>query len=162
MKKFTTLEIKWGILFIIAGLLWMMYEKMMGWHDEHIDKHAGMTLLFSIPAISVYVFALLEKRKRHYNNIMTWKEGFLCGLMISLVVALLSPLSQLITHQLITPGFFPNMIEYSVNELGRDRAQAEAYFNLKSYIFQSVIGALMMGMVTSAVVAFFVRRKATN
>lgn len=36
---------------------------------------------------------------------------------------------------------------------------AQAYFNLESYMVQSTVGALMMGIVTSAIVAVFVRSK---
>jgi hypothetical protein len=36
---------------------------------------------------------------------------------------------------------------------------AESYFNFKSYVLQSFFGALTMGIVTSAVVAFFVKKQ---
>ncbi|WP_289024069.1 hypothetical protein [uncultured Salegentibacter sp.] len=36
---------------------------------------------------------------------------------------------------------------------------AAAYFNLSSYIVQSIAGALMFGVVTAAIVALFVKRK---
>jgi hypothetical protein len=39
---------------------------------------------------------------------------------------------------------------------------AEAQFNLKSYIIQSTVGALVMGIVTTAIVAIFTRKKSTN
>ncbi len=39
---------------------------------------------------------------------------------------------------------------------------AEAYFNLKSYMVQSLIGAAIMGIITSAVVALFTQTKTTS
>ena len=36
---------------------------------------------------------------------------------------------------------------------------AEAYFNLNSYIVQSIAGALMMGVVTAAIVALILKKK---
>lgn len=158
MEKLTRLEIKWGILFTLAGLFWHYYEKMMGWHGDQIEKHATYTMLFMFPAITIYVVALIDKRKNSYNNIMTWKQGFICGMYITLVVAILAPLSQTIAHQFISPDYFTNMIEYSANKLGKDRGELEAYFNFRSYVMQSVVGALVLGMFTSAVVAIFVRR----
>ena len=62
MKKFA-LEIKWGVIFTIVLLLWMVMEKLLGWHGKHIDKHAIYTNFFAILAILIYVLALLEKRK---------------------------------------------------------------------------------------------------
>ncbi len=158
MKIMTTLEIKWGIIFTLFSLVWMVFEKTMGWHDENIAQHATLTNLFAIPAIAIYVYALLEKRKKHFNNIMTWQQGFLCGLMVTLVVAILSPLTQWITFQFITPEYFRNVIEHSVNIEGKDREEMEEFFTLKNYIIQSVFGALIIGVVTSAIVALFVKR----
>lgn len=158
MKKIA-IEIKWGVIFAIVSLLWMMLEKALGWHDELIDKHMIYTNFFAIVAIAVYVVALLDKRKNYYNGKMTWLQGFLSGIWIAVVVAILAPLTQYITSTIITPEYFPNVIEASV-ELGmKTREEAEAYFTLKNYIMQSVIGALLMGAVTSAIVALFVKRK---
>jgi hypothetical protein len=39
---------------------------------------------------------------------------------------------------------------------------AESYFNIRSYIIQGIVGAPVMGIVTSAVVAFFVKSKTEN
>lgn len=160
MKYLTKHEIKWAFIFIIIALLWMVFEKLMGWHAENIASHYYMTNIFAFFAIAVYVFALLEKRKKHYQGVMTWKEGFLSGLMMTLIITLLSPLSQLITHYVISPEFFPNVIKYSV-ETGYHKSikEAEAYFNFNSYLLQSIVGALVMGVVTSAIVAIFVRKK---
>ena len=158
MKKYIT-EIKWGLIFTIVALLWMVFERLMGWHGENIAQHSTMTNLFAIPAIVVYVLALLDKRKRDLGGIMTWRQGFTSGLIITLVVVVLSPLAQYLTHTIITPEYFSNVIEYSVSNDMMTREEAEDYFSLNNYIFQSAIGGLIMGIVTSAVVAFFTKKK---
>ena len=158
IKSITILEIKWGIIFSLFSLLWMVFEKAMGWHDVLIDRQALMTNLFAIPSVAIFVYAILEKRKRQLQNVMTWGQGFLCGLMVALVVAILSPLVQFISYSIISPDFFNNIINYSVNTLGKNRESMEAYYNLKSYIIQGVTGALASGILISAVVAFFLKR----
>lgn len=157
MKTIKT-EIKWGIIFTLTALLWMVLEKALGWHDEQIAKHAIYTNLFAIPAIVIFVFALKEKQDKDYNGHMTWVQGFVAGVVISLFVALLTPLSQYLTHSFITPDYFSNAIEHAVSQ-GQDRGQMEAYFNLNSYLFQSALGAVIMGVVTSAIVALFLKKK---
>ena len=137
----------------------MFLEKGLGWHDESIAQHAIYTNLFAIVAIVLYVLALLDKRKNYYDGRMTWSQGFISGILISIVVALLSPLAQYITHTFITPDYFNNVIEYSVKSGVMKREAAEEYFNLTSYIIQSFFFALVVGVVTSAIVAFFVRTK---
>lgn len=158
MKKFA-IEIKWGIIFTIVSLLWMFLEKGLGWHDESISEHAIYTNLFAIVAIALYVFALLDKRNNFFNGKMTWSQGFISGIIISAVVAILSPLAQYITHEFITPDYFENIIAYSVESGAMQREAAEEYFSLSSYIIQSFFFALVVGVVTSAIVALFVRKK---
>jgi hypothetical protein len=153
------IEIKWGIIFAAAGLLWMLLERLVGLHGPHIDKHAIYTNIFAIPAIAIYLLALLDKRNNFYNGIMTYKQGLISGLIITLIVTILSPLTQYITSSIITPEYFPNIIDYTVEQGKMTRDAAEAQFNLKNYIVQGLIGAPLMGIVTSAIVAIFTRKK---
>lgn len=158
MKNFT-IEIKWSVVFAVAGLLWMFVEKASGLHDEHIDKHAIYTNIFAIVAIAIYAFALLDKKKNFFNGKMDWKQGFVTGLIITIFITVLSPLTQYITSTFITPDYFKNVIAYTVNNKVMTQEAAETYFNLKSYIVQGIFGALSMGVVTSAIVAFFTKSK---
>lgn len=158
--KTRTIEIKWAIIFSVVGLLWMLLEKLTGLHSTHIDKHMYLTNLFAISAIIVMVLALKDKKRNFYKGQMSYKQGFVSGLIISVFIALLSPLTQWITSTIITPEFFPNVIAYSV-ETGYHKsvAEAEAYFNLKNYIIQSTVGALIMGIITTAVIMVFLQTK---
>jgi len=157
MKKFS-IEIKWGVIFTVFTLLWMAMEKALGWHDVHIDKHAVYTNLFAIPAIILTALTLLDKRKNYFSGKMTWKQGFLTGLGLTLIIALFSPLSMWITNTLITPHYFDNVIAYSVEAGKLTQEAAEKHFSMGSYILQSVIGAIVMGVVTSAIVALFTKK----
>lgn len=158
MKNFKT-EIKWGIIFTILALLWMVLEKALGWHDVHIDKHPIYTNFFAIIAIAVFVFALLEKRTKYLGGKISWVQGLVSGVIISVVVAILSPLSQYITHEFITPDYFENAINYSVENNIMTKENATKIFSFQSYVIQSAFGALAMGVVTSAIVALFIRKK---
>ena len=158
MKKYA-IEIKWGIVFMVVALLWMWLERLMGLHDEHIADHALYTNLFTIPAIAAYVIALLDKRRNYYSGVMTWKEGFRSGFVITVIVTILSPLAQVITIEVITPEYFANVIAYSVSQGKMTQEDAESYFNLKNYMIQAPVGSLIMGMATSAVIAIFTQKK---
>ncbi|WP_090250978.1 DUF4199 domain-containing protein [Lishizhenia tianjinensis] len=152
--KTWNLEMKWGVIFTLVALLWMVMEKALGWHDEHLDKHMWLTNLFAIPAILVFVLAMKEKRMKAYNGSVNFKQAFLTAVKISVVVAILSPFSQYLTSVYITPDYFKNVIPLSV-EMGYYNTieEAEAYFNLENYMVQSVVGALIMGVVTGAIIA---------
>lgn len=155
--KPTLHELTFGLWFCVAGLLWMLVEKLAGWHGERIADHPVMTMLFMPIAIAVYVVAMRKKRAR-LGGTMTYGQGFASGMWISVVVAALSPLSQWLTHRVISPEYFPNAIRYAVDHDLLTQKEAEAYFSLPSYVVQSFVGALVAGLVTSAIVAIFARR----
>ena len=91
---------------------------------------------------------------------MTYKQGLISGIVLSIFIALLSPLSQWITTYVITPAYFPNVIKRSV-EIGyfKSTAEAEANFNYKNYALTGVMGALIMGITTTAIAMIFLRTK---
>ncbi|MFA7361707.1 MAG: DUF4199 family protein, partial [Candidatus Kapaibacterium sp.] len=78
MKKIS-IEIKWALIFAAMTLVWLVLEKLAGFHSANIDKHHIVTNFIAIPAITVYVFAFLDKRKKYYGGSMTYLQGFLCG-----------------------------------------------------------------------------------
>jgi hypothetical protein len=161
MSKYKT-ELKWAIYFMIMSLLWMMMERVLGWHDELIGKHALYTNLIAVPAIAVYVFALLDKRKTDFGGYMTYQQGFACGVVISIIVMVLSPITQLLTSYIITPHYFEHAIANAVRSGSMSQQSAEGYFNLKSYMLQGAVGAPVMGVITASIVALFVKRTPQN
>lgn len=72
----------------------MYIEKLSGLHSTHIDQHLYWTNLFAIIAITVYVFALRDKKKSDYSSQMTYLQGLKSGVIISIIVAVFSPLTQ--------------------------------------------------------------------
>jgi hypothetical protein len=157
MKKFS-IEIKWAIIFSVVSMLWMCFEKLIGLHDEYIEKHATYTNFFAVPAIAVYAFALLDKRDNYYTGFMTWKQGFICGLIITLIVCILTPVSNFITFKFITPDYFTSAIDFVTSTGLKSRPDAEAQFNFNSYLVQGALGAAVLGTITAAIVSFFVKR----
>ena len=158
--KNISIEIKWALIFSAVTLLWMTGEKLVGLHDKYIDYHLYLTNLFAIPAIIMMVLALKEKKNKGYDGQMTYGQGFISGIIISAIIALLSPLTQWITSYVITPEYFTNVIKRSV-ELGyyKTTEEAAANFNYKNYAIQSSIGALVMGIATTAIAMIFIRNK---
>jgi glucan phosphoethanolaminetransferase (alkaline phosphatase superfamily) len=136
----------------------MLLEKTLGWHDEKIADHYWLTLLFMPFAISMYILEIREKRRRIFKHQMTWKQGFISGLLMAIFIALLSPIAQYITHNYITPKYFETVKNYSVtNDLMTIEA-ANEYFNLTNYLWQSLLGGLIGGAIISAIAALFLMK----
>lgn len=158
MKNYTT-EIKWAAIFTIASILWMLIEKMTGLHDTNIGKQPVYSMLFAIPAIAIYFLALLDKKKTAFNGVMGWKEGLISGMILSVFVAVLSPMAQWVSFTMISPEYFPNAIKFYTNKHLMTEAKAIEYFNFSSFMKKGVFDALSMGVITSALVAFIVQTK---
>lgn len=158
MKKFS-IEIKWGIMFSLIAMVWMIGEKSFGLHDAHISKQLLYTNLFGLVVIVIYSLALLDKKKNFYHGQMDFKQGFISGALLSLVIAILSPLTQYIIYTYITPQYFSNMIVYFTEHKFKTREQAEALFSINSYILQGFSGTLCLEVITGALVAFAVQTK---
>ena len=156
------IEVKWAIIFVMMTLSWMLMERLTGLDSEHIDKHEIFTNFIAIPAIAVYVFALLDKRKRFYNGQMTYLQGFISGLIITGGVAVVSPLTQYITSTIINPDYFTSIINHTVEKGKMTREAAEDFYNLKSFIVQGLVGAPGMGLLTTAIVAFFAKNSSKS
>ncbi|MCC5937173.1 MAG: DUF4199 domain-containing protein [Lunatimonas sp.] len=154
------IELKWAIVFSVVVLLWMTLENLSGLHDKYIDYHLYLTNLFAIPAIIVMVLALKDKKHNFYKGQMSYRQGLTSGVILSIFISLLSPITQWVTTYFITPEYFPNVINRSV-ELGfyATTAEAEATFNFKNYVVQGLIGALIMGILTTAIAMIFIRSK---
>lgn len=158
MKKIY-IELKWAVIFTITLLTWMLFEKTVGWHEEPIANYQWLTLLFAPFAILMYLLEMREKRRRVYGGKMTWLQAFITGVILSVFIALLSPVTQYITHNFITPKYFNSVVEFSITNDLMTRTKANDFFNINSYMWQSALGALGLGIATAAIVAFFVRKK---
>lgn len=161
MSKFS-IEIKWAVAFTVVSILWMFFEKAMGWHGQNIEQHALYTNFFAIPAIGVYILALRDKRENFFDGSMTWRQGFMSGSILSILVAALSPLAQYTVHVYVSPEYLPNMIALSVEKEMMKIEEAKSYFSLSNYMISSIFFALSAGIVTSAVVAWFLKRVSKN
>lgn len=157
------IELKWTILFVLMSLIWMILEKVSGLHSRYIDYHLYLTNLFAIPAVWLYILALKDKKKKHYGGNMSYLQGLISGILLTVFIAILSPLTQWVTSFVITPEYFPNVIKRSV-EIGyySTTEEAEANFNYTNYAKQGFIGALVMGLLTTLIVMVFVRSKNNN
>jgi len=152
------IEIKWAAIFVGFTLLWLTMEKTLGFHDEKIAQHPIITNIIMIPAILIYLFGLLDKRKNSYDGIMSFKQGFVAGFTISIFVTICIPITQSIISFVISPEYFSNAIAYSVETGEVSQEEAEEFFNLKSYIIQGMLFTPVVGSVTTAILMLFLKK----
>lgn len=151
-------EIKWGLIFTFVQFLWICLEFAVGLHDKYVSMHPILTNLFIIPAVYVMYLAIREK-KNILGGKITFGQAFLCGLGVSVIVAVLAPLSQYIFHRFINPNYFQNAINYAISAGKLTEAEASSYFSLQSYMMQASLGAIVAGVITSLIIAAIIRSK---
>lgn len=153
------IELKWAFISFVFVLGWMAMERLIGLHDKYIHFHAQLTMLVLIPSIMINYLFLKDKKSNFYLNQMSFKQGFTSGLIYTVFNLIFTPIFQWITSTIITPYYFRNAINYSVSTHQYSIEAAEEYFNMNSYIIQSMIGTFVVGIILSLIFAFFLRTK---
>ncbi|MGC4042090.1 MAG: DUF4199 domain-containing protein [Flavobacterium sp.] len=158
MSKNYTIEIKWAIRFTLLTLAWAIGEKAIGLHDQYIENYGMCSLLFFFPAVLFFFLAIREKKKYVYNNSMTWRQGFVSGIIMSFIIALLNPMAQYVIYKMISPHFFETIIAYKVQHK-MTLENAKIFFNLKTYMIETTFMALSKGLITGALVSLILKNK---
>lgn len=141
--------------------MWVLAEYGFGFHTKYISYHVIVTNFVVIPAVWIFWIAFKAKKKQLNGLPFTYINGLKYGVLISLVVAILSPFSFWIYIKYINPDFFNSFIQYAVaTQQVANIEAAETYFNTNSYLIQSAVGALIMGTLTSAIIMLRLRTKA--
>ena len=157
MGKYRT-ELKWSAIFFFTTILWLIIEKMMGWHDEKITEHATYSIIYDGLFILIFVLAFWNRRRQSGFKGFSWRNGVAYGMVITCIITVLSPLVQTIMHKFISPDFFQNVIEIAVNHNLMTLAEARNKFNLGNYILENLIGTFALGTLCSLVLAFLFKK----
>ena len=148
-------EIKFALMFSGLNILWMLGEKLAGLHDVHIADHAYYTNYFAIPSILLYAVAMYQKQTL-LGGEMNFKQGFMSGLGITMIVTALTPAIQFIIHTIITPEYFINVRAFAIKQ-GMKPEVADTHFSLNSYILLSVFTGFVYGIITTIFTTIMIR-----
>lgn len=157
MNKLRT-EVKWALIWGASLLIWMALERAFGLHDQYIAYHYQVTSIFMVVVVIIYVLALLEKRRVAFGGRMTYKQGLISALVLTLIITILSPALQVIISEVITPDYFYNAINYATEEGMMTEEEARKQFNLGNYLLQSTVGSAVSGVVLSLILPAFFKR----
>jgi Protein of unknown function (DUF4199) len=155
MKAF---EWKWGGIIGAAGILWLVASWALGFHERGIGMIQVTAALSIVVALVGYFFAMRDLRRREAETSLI--EAVRRGALIAVIAAVLAVLGQAIYFKVINPGWTDYMVEQSrlfyadqgVDEKGLAEIaeSAKATFGLASYATQAGVGALLQGVLFSA------------
>jgi hypothetical protein len=151
------IELRYSVLTSLLVLLWLILEYMTGLQDTYIAWHAIISLLLSIiiPAVT-YRLALKEKIEEKYNK-LSFRQALLSGFLMTIFTSIFTIPVQWVFLKYVNPDFLESMIAYTVSSRGARAEQAAMYLNHTSYIIESAIITLVIGLVLSVILAFRMR-----
>lgn len=158
MKDFK-IEIKWAVIFSVVTLLWLVFEKMIGLHDQHLDNQMRYMAILGILYLALYYLGLRDKKVHFYGGSINFKEGLKFALVMSLATALLAIIVQYIFITVISPEYMPNMIKYMVAHGRFDQKSAENFYTMANQMKNSAYTNLVMGVFFGAISAALQKNK---
>ena len=158
MKNYR-IEIKWTLAFAVMAIVWNLFERLAGFHTVRIAMQQTVNVFILVPAVALYLLALLDKRKNFYNGVMTYRQGFWSGFILSVFISLFSPVYSLLNLRVVSPDFFDNATAYAVSSGAMSQVQAEQTFNLSSYIVIGIGAGIVTGVLMTAVIMLFLRNR---
>jgi hypothetical protein len=142
-------------------MLWMMLEKFLGYHDDKIQYQPLFSMLFGFVTLVIYIFALKDKKINFYHNQMNWREGFVSGLTLSLVIALFTTMIEYTKHHVISPYFLETMQKIIVEQNKMTLENAENFFTFSNTLSQSIFYVISFGSVLAALISLVIKSKDT-
>lgn len=155
MFKDYRVEIKWAIYYSIFLLIWFVIEKIFGLHDERIALQQNVSFFILIPTVAFYVLEMVNKRKQFYSGRMTYFQGFITGIIYTVCIMILTPLVQFICYFIISPGYFKNLVDYSLSTGVYNNVQAAQQFTLGNFLFINEVFIMLTGVVFAAFIPLF-------
>ncbi len=159
------LELKWGCLIGLAGLVWLYASYFMGLHSNGIGKIQVAFVLGYFISLVAYGLALHSLVKVEPET--SFAEGLKSGGLMAVIAAVIAVLAQLGYFYWINPDWTLYMMEQTKlyfeaagksSEMVEEQVQlASINFSLKSYVMQAGLGALLSGFVFSAIIMGMIR-----
>lgn len=153
-KKSIFLAISYFFMFII----WKACEKLMGFHDDKINFYPYVSDLIIIPLVLLYATGFKNYRINLGGKI-SFIKGIGFGLMATLFIMALTPISVWIFDQFINPNFYASMIQYQVKNHLSTLEIAKQSFNHENFKQSCILGNAATGTLLTIVLAIISSKK---
>lgn len=113
MRGFST-EFKWSAVFMLGMIVWIFAERLVGLHQEHLNRLADSRHALMIVLACCHLACLHEKRKKQYGDQMRYWDGLVsCFVLTVLVLIALLPVNYIV-HTVISPDLRFNRTQYEI------------------------------------------------
>lgn len=158
---------KWGLFIGVANMVWLYLAYYIGLHTSGIMVFQIFMLVWVVITIAGFILALRAIKRQ--NPALGYLAGVGAGAIAAIVSALVAVAAQVGYYRVIHPAW-PEYMAGQTREhftaMGLPPAdvdnmveQARGTFTLTNYAITSAATALIFGVVLSALIMLFLRRK---
>ncbi|UUV21159.1 DUF4199 domain-containing protein [Flavobacterium sp. CBA20B-1] len=153
------IELKWAALITAFTCGWAALESALGYHKD-FSNIIVTAFIYYVILTFLWAIAFIDKKKSLGKNaVWEFKSAFKFGLFLTGLLTLLSPISQYIIYENISPDYFENIINYQLSKGKQTRESLELIHNMNFTIRQGVMNALSLGVIYSALYAWVFKTK---
>jgi hypothetical protein len=158
----------WGLVIGLANLVWLYVAFFLGLHTSGIWIFQLFMLLWLALTIAGFLLALRSIKGQH-PAVGYW-SGLGAGTVAAIASAIMATIAQVGYFTVVNPAWPETMAvqtrEYMAQQpnatpqsIDQAVAQSREYFSLSNYAVTSAITALVLGIILSAIIMLFLRRK---
>jgi hypothetical protein len=159
-------ELLAGFAIAVASFIWLCVEFLVGFQDTYIDYYMYVSnLAYIIPIIGLY-WAIKKRYATFAPGAFQLKDGLMSGVIVSVTAAFINLPLQWIFIEKVNPAFFGNMIALEGKKalMGAGNTivaitDAQAYYNVSSFLIQGFTNFLILGLFISVMVSFRLVKK---
>lgn len=162
-------EIKFALGTLAVSVIWILFEHMMGYNTTRNDI-GQYTRLFPMIFFWIMLVVCIYYLRRRHGNTLTFKEGFLAGITMTLIYCLGFTIAIILYQKFLNPDLYAIMSEFTADQLEQGKLTQEQYNKAikdvdrvysgtpLSYFLLFVISALW-GIGISAIASLVLMRK---
>lgn len=153
------IELKWAGIITAFTCFWAALEQALGYHKD-FSNILITAFIYYIILTFMWAIAFIDKKKSlGKNTVWEFKSAFKFGLILTGLLTILSPISQYIIYENISPDYFNNIIEYRLAKGRETRESLEDIYNMEVAIRTGVTETLSYSIVFSALYAWVFKTK---
>lgn len=153
------IQLKWAAIITAFACLWAAMEKALGYHDD-FSNIIVTAFFYYIILTFLWAFAFIDKKKSLGKDaVWEFKNALKYGLLLTALLTILSPISQYIIYESISPDYFNNVIKHQLESGNHTKEDLELIHNINFSIRQGVMNSLSLGVIYSALYAWVFKTK---
>ncbi len=158
-----SLELKWGIIIGLAGMIWLYLSYYLGMRSNGIDLVQAVWLIGGVISLVGYIVGLRAIKKQEPE--LEYLEGVRSGAIIASIVAFFAVITHIGYLKVIDPGwpdYITGQVQAHFENIAFSTEQLEEIrdgYSLGATLRNSALGTVIVGVIFTAVIMLFLRKR---